>query len=148
MNLSKNLTLLEATRSQTATRLKIDNSPSKVILERMVITANEVFQKIRNHYNKPIRVSSFYRCEKLNKAIGGSSSSQHMTGEAIDIQGMNELTNAEIFNYIKNNLDFDQLIWEYGTIKEPAWVHVSYRSKSRGVNRKMVFAIGVPGKKF
>ena len=148
MNLSKNLTLEEAITSQSALRLKIDNTPTPEVLVRMELISKEVFQKVREHFNKPIRVSSFYRCPKLNKAIGGSKTSQHMTGEAIDIQGTNGLSNSEIFEYIKNNLEFDQLIWEYGTTSNPAWGHVSYVSKERGRNRKRVFSIGVKNKKF
>ena len=139
-NLSANLTLAEAITSQTATRLKIKNTPTPADVARMVLVANHVFQPVRHFFNTPIRASSFYRSPALNKAVGGSRTSQHMTGEAIDMQGTNGLTNAEIFLYIKNNLDFDQLIWEFGTTKEPAWVHVSYK---RNGNRKQVFAVGV-----
>ena len=143
IKLSKNLTYAEAIASQTATRHKIKNIPTPNVLKRMVLVANNVFQPIRDHFNTPIRVSSFFRNTKVNQLVGGSLSSQHISGEAIDLQGTNGLTNAEIFYFVKDNLDFDQLIWEHGTINEPAWVHVSYRSFDRGKNRKQVFAIGV-----
>lgn len=141
MKLSKNLTLREAITSQTAERLGLNNMPSKSIINVMILTAEKVFQPVRDHFGKPIRVSSFYRSPAVNKAVGGSATSQHCTGEAIDMQGTNGLTNAEIFYWIKNNLDFDQLIWEYGNSTEPAWVHVSYTARRK--NRKQVFAIGV-----
>ncbi len=143
MKLSKNLSYQEAIASQTATRHKIKNEPSSDVLERMKLVANKVFQPTRDHFGKPIRVSSFYRSPMVNRLVGGSQSSQHMSGEAIDMQGTNGITNAEIFEYIRKNLDFDQLIWEFGTSREPAWVHVSFRGATRGRNRKQVFAVGV-----
>ena len=141
MLLSKNLTLDEAITSQTAIRRKIKNIPSQKEIENLVHIAENIFQKVRDHFGVPIRLSSGYRCAELNKAVGGSKHSQHMTGEALDIQGTNGLTNAEIFNYIKDNLVFDQLIWEYGDKKNPAWVHVSLRKYED--NRQQIFAIGV-----
>lgn len=140
MNISKYITLAEATTSQTAVRKNIPNIPNEKELENMKYVAVNVFDKVREHFGKPIRVSSFFRCLRLNNAVGGSSTSQHVKGMAIDMQGTNGLTNSEIFHYIKDNLEFDQLIWEYGTKKEPAWVHVSL---SRGENRKQVLYIGV-----
>lgn len=141
--LSANLSLSEAITSQTAIRKKIDNTPNAFVIENLKRIAVNVFQKVREYFEKPIRVSSGYRSFALNKAVGGSKSSQHVTGEALDIQGTNGVTNAEIFYYIKDNLQFDQLIWEYGNDDEPAWVHVSYREMG---NRKQVFAIGVDKK--
>ncbi len=138
--LSKNLSLAEAITSQTAIRKKIDNTPSKDVIENLRNVAVNVFQKVRDHFDKPIRLSSGYRSPGLNKAVGGTKSSQHITGEALDIQGTNGVTNADIFYYIKDNLTFDQLIWEFGDENEPAWVHVSLRKSG---NRKQVFAIGV-----
>ena len=136
--LSKNISLEEAISSQAATRLKINNKPSAEIQNKLKITAEKVIQKVRDHFGQPIRISSGYRSPKVNKAVGGSKTSQHMTGEAYDIQGTNGITNAQIFEYIKQNLLFDQLIWEFGTTKNPAWVHVSYRE---GRNRKQVLII-------
>ena len=138
--LSRNLSLQEAVTSQTAIRKKIDNTPSQEVIYNLRRVAVLIFQKVRDHFEKPIRVSSGYRSKALNKAVGGSKSSQHITGEALDIQGTNGVTNAEIFYYIKDNLDFDQLIWEYGNEDNPAWVHVSCRNEG---NRKQVFPIGV-----
>lgn len=136
--ISKNLSLSECITSQTAERKKIDNTPNADVICALRLVAEKVFQPIREHFGKPIRVSSAYRSPKLNAAIGGSKTSQHVKGEALDLQGTNGVTNAQIYNYIKNNLDFDQLLWEYGTDKEPAWVHVSYKPKG---NRKQVLRI-------
>ena len=139
MNLTRNITLEELTTSQTATRLKINNTPTPEIIENLKVVATQV-QKVRDHFGKPLIISSGYRSEKLNNAIGGARNSQHTKGEAIDIQSTNGYTNADIFNYIKNNLDFDQLIWEYGTRKEPKWVHISYKKSG---NRKQILYVGV-----
>ena len=101
------------------------------------MVANKVFEPIRNHFNCPIAITSFFRCSKLNTVLGGSKTSQHKIGQAIDMNGnrLGRVSNSQIFNYILNNLDFDQLIWEYGTDNEPDWVHVSYKQKG---NRKKV----------
>ena len=139
MNLTRNISLEELTTSQTATRLKINNTPTPEIIEKLKVVATQV-QKVRDHFGKPLIISSGYRSEKLNSAIGGARNSQHTKGEAIDIQSTNGYTNADIFNYIKNNLDFDQLIWEYGTRKEPKWVHISYKKSG---NRKQILYVGV-----
>lgn len=135
--ISKYITYKEAIKSQTAERLGIKNEPDSTSLERMKYVASEVFDKVRDHFRVPIGVSSFYRCDELNKAIGGSATSQHRSGEAIDIDAdmYGGVTNKQIFEFIKNNLEFDQLIWEFGTRDEPAWVHVSL---TKGNNRKQV----------
>jgi hypothetical protein len=105
--------------------------------------ARNLFEPVRLHFGVRIYVSSFYRCKKLNTIIGGSDTSDHMTGNAIDVDAdwYNEklsdetiLTNAMIFHWIKENLKFDQLIWEYGDAKNPAWVHMSWRSKTTNRN--------------
>lgn len=130
MQLSENLSLLEVTNSQTAKRLGIDNKPTSEHIESLKLLAENIFQPIRNHFGKPIWVSSGYRSAALNKAIKGSKTSQHCKGEAIDIDmdGKNSPSNSEIFYYIKDNLHFDQLIWEFGTSENPNWVHVSFSS--------------------
>lgn len=138
--LSKNISLEEAITSQTATRLGIDNTPTPLIINNLKGVAGQV-QKARDHFGKPIRISSGYRCLALNNAIGGAKNSQHKTGEAMDVQGTNGLTNAELFHWLKDNVEYDQLIWEYGTKKEPAWVHISYRRNSK--NRRQILYIGV-----
>ena len=137
MQLSKNLALSEVTRSETAKRRGISNMPTPEHIENFKLLAEKVFQPIRDHFGVPIRISSGYRSAALNKAIGGSLSSQHCQGEAIDIDmDGTSITNAAIFNYIKDNLEFDQLIWEFGTDANPDWVHVSY--ESTGKQRKQI----------
>jgi len=137
MLLSKNLTLAEVTRSESAKRKGISNEPTAEHLENFKKLALHVFQPIREHFLVPIHISSGYRSKALNAAIGGASSSQHCTGEAIDIDmDGTSITNAQVFNFIKDNLNFDQLIWEFGTDKNPDWVHVSY--ESTGKQRKQI----------
>ena len=117
----------EGVYSVTAIRLDIKNEPCKHELAKMRILAEKVFEPLRDHVGGAIKINSFFRSEELNVAIGGSTTSQHCTGEAIDIDDtFGHATNAEMFNYIKDHLSFDQLIWEYGTDANPNWVHVSY----------------------
>lgn len=131
MRLSKNLTLGEATKSHTAIKYGISNKPSGDHLSNLIQIASKIFQPVRDHFQKPIIVSSGYRSQALNDIIGGASGSQHSKGEALDLDGSVE--NFLIFEYIKNNLEFDQLIWEFGDDENPDWVHVSYKSeKNRG----------------
>ena len=138
MQLSKNLYLSEVTKSRTAKRLDISNEPTIEHLINLKELALNIFQPLRDYYGVPIYISSGYRSEALNKAIGGSKSSQHCKGQAIDIDrdAFNSPNNSEIFEYIKNNLEFDQLIWEFGSNTNPDWVHVSYNNK--GSQRKQV----------
>ena len=136
MNLSKNLTLSEVTKSSVAKNHGINNEPNAEQLENLKTIANEVFQKIRDHFGVPIKVSSGFRSEALNKKVKGSKTSDHMKGCALDIDmdGFSStITNRDVFNYIKDNLEFRQLIWEFGNYDNPDWVHVSY---SRNKNRK------------
>jgi hypothetical protein len=130
MKLSKNLSLGEFTHSQTAKRRGIDNTPTAKHLEAAKALAENVFQPIREHFGVPIFVSSGYRSDALNEAIGGSKTSQHSKGEAIDIDMDHRRgpENEEVFFFIKDNVDFDQMIWEFGTDTRPDWVHVSYNS--------------------
>lgn len=138
-NISAHITYAEATKSQTALRLGIDNTPTAEVLKRMRLVAETIFEPIRLHFGIPIAVSSFYRSPELNKAMGGAKTSQHVTGEAIDIDAdvFGGLTNMQIFNYVLKNLPFDQLIHEYGTKKIPAWIHVSY--KATGNRRQVIY---------
>ena len=142
MNLSKNLTLDEAIKSATSLRLGIDNTPSEAIIETMKLTAEHVFQPLRDKVG-PINVSSFYRCPALNRAIGGSSSSQHVKGEAIDMSAVN-ISNAELFEEALKLPAFDQLIWEFGTDKNPAWIHISF-SKTHNRRQVLVATKGTKG---
>ena len=139
MQLSKHLSLSEVTRSETAKRKGISNMPTPEHLENFKLLAEKVFEPIREHFKVPIHISSGYRSKELNKAIGGSSSSQHLLGQAIDIDmdgSANGVTNKMVFDFIKNNLSFDQLIFEFGTKDAPDWVHVSFESS--GKQRKQV----------
>jgi len=143
--ISKNITFYEATKSDTAIKLGIDNTPDAEQLANMKNIAEKMFEPLRKGLgNKSIGLSNFFRSKELNKKIPGSSTtSQHCKGEAIDIDAdiypKSKITNAQIFHYIKNNLEFDQLIWEYGDDIEPAWVHASL--KRNGKNRKMILRI-------
>jgi zinc D-Ala-D-Ala carboxypeptidase len=140
MNISAHITLSEATFSQNAVDNKIDNTPTAEHLEAMEYVAENIFERVRTHFGKPIRINSFFRSGSLNKAVGGAITSQHCKGEAIDVTGLPYGTkNSEIFHYIKDNLDFDQLIWEFGDKKEPSWVHFSYNL--RGNKRKCLRAV-------
>jgi zinc D-Ala-D-Ala carboxypeptidase len=134
IKISKHISIKEATRSNTAERLGIDNFPSSPTLVNMQALAENVFEPLREHFGHPIYITSFYRSPELNKAIGGSSKSQHCKGQAIDIDDViGGSKNADFFNYIKDNLEFDQLIWEFGNDDSPSWVHVSYNaSNNRG----------------
>ena len=136
MKLSKNLSLAEVTKSTTAKRLGIDNTPDEWTIQNLKQIAINVFQPLRDAFGFPIYVSSGYRSAELNTAIGGSRRSQHMEGRALDLDAdvFGGCTNSQIFNWIKENVEFDQLIWEFGDDDNPDWVHVSYVYD--GVNRK------------
>jgi hypothetical protein len=137
MQLSKNLALAEVTRSETAKRNGISNMPTPEHIENFKKLAENVFQPIREHFGVPIHISSGYRSKALNTAVKGSLSSQHCTGEAIDIDmDGTDITNAQIFHFIKDNLNFDQLIAEFPVNSNPSWVHVSY--ESTGKQRKQI----------
>ena len=139
MQLSKHLSLAEVSRSETAKRKGINNTPSGEHLENFKKLAENIFEPIREHFGVPIHISSGYRSKELNSAIGGSATSQHCSGEAIDIDmdgSASGVTNAQVFNFIKDNIQFDQLIWEFGSDSNPDWVHVSY--ETTGKQRKQI----------
>lgn len=137
MQLSKHLSLAEVTRSESAKRLGISNMPTEQHIKNFKLLAEKVFEPIREHFGKPIYISSGYRSQALNAAIGGSLSSQHCQGEALDLDmDGTDITNKQVFDFIKDNLEFDQLIWEFGTKDNPDWVHVSY--ESTGKQRKQI----------
>ena len=127
--ISNHISYKEATFSATAKRLGLQNKPKEEHLENMGLLAEKVFEPLREWVEAPIKVNSFFRSEKLNARIGGALSSAHKTGQAIDITSLGGKTNLEMFHYIKDNLDFDQLIWEFGA--EPKWLHISYKKKNR-----------------
>ena len=135
-NISKHVTYKEGVYSNTATRLGLKNEPTEAHLSNMELLSEKVFEPLRMHVNGPIKINSFYRGPELNKAIGGSSKSQHCNGQAMDIDDTyGYMSNADMFKYIKNNLSFDQMIWEFGTDQNPDWVHVSYVNKEANRNR-------------
>jgi hypothetical protein len=135
--LSKYTTLQEVIKSNTASVLQIQNIPNDEQIRNLKLLCIEVFDKVREHFGKPIGITSGFRSIELNQRIGGSKNSQHMEGKALDIDGdlLGGVSNKDIFEFIKNNCTFDQLIWEFGTENAPDWVHVSY---NKGVNRKQI----------
>jgi hypothetical protein len=138
--ISENISFKEATFSNTAKRLKIKNEPLETHLTNMKTVAEKCFQPLREWAEHPIRVNSFYRCAELNTAIRGSINSQHCKGQAIDISSLGEKSNRELFEWIKENCDFDQMIWEFGgdpnlENTNPKWIHISYVNKKSNRNR-------------
>jgi hypothetical protein len=124
--ISKHITFKEATFSATAQRLGIKNQPTLEHLKAMITVAEKCFEPLREWYGKPLRINSFYRGKELNKAVKGSLTSQHCKGEAIDIDAGSISENKKIHDWIKDNLEFTQLINEYNY----SWVHVSYDPKN------------------
>ena len=148
MKLSEHLSLSEVTRSESAKRKGISNMPTPEHIANFKLLAENIFEPIRNHFRCPIIISSGYRSKELNAAIGGSATSQHCSGEAIDIDmdgTPNGVTNRMVFDYIKDNLTWDQMIFEFGDKENPDWVHVSYESS--GKQRKQILrAVRTNGK--
>ena len=147
MKLSNYVSLSEVTKSDTATRRGISNEPTPEHLENLKTICTEVFDKVREHFGVPIYISSGYRSAALNKAIKGSSTSDHSLGRALDLDQdfrSNGITNLDVFKFIKDNLEFDQLIYEFGNSKNPDWVHVGYR---KGANRKQILVAYKEGTK-
>jgi hypothetical protein len=144
--ISKYVTYSEVTKSNQATALKLANIPNATQLNNLRLVCSNVFDKVREHFGKPIGISSGFRSVELNAKIGGSKTSQHCEGKALDIDGdiFGGINNKELFFYIKENCIFDQLIWEFGSENAPDWVHVSY---NEGKNRGQVLrALKVGGK--
>ena len=137
MELTKNFTLEEMYHSNTAEAKGIDNTPNEEVIENLRALCEKVLQPIRDELDEPITVNSGYRCEKLNKAVGGVSNSQHKSGQASDITLGNKTDNERLFNLIvkmrkSGKIEFDQLLDE----SDYAWVHISY--KKEGKNRNQV----------
>tara|TARA_R100001510_G_scaffold17636_1_gene14983 strand:+ start:531 stop:995 length:465 start_codon:yes stop_codon:yes gene_type:complete len=134
--ISQHISEKEATKSITALRLGINNTPNGDALSNMKELAEKVFEPLRAWVGGAIKINSFYRSTALNEAIGGSSRSQHCQGKAMDIDDIyGHKTNAEMFKFIKDELNFDQMIWEFGNEENPDWVHVSYVSEEKNRNR-------------
>mgnify|MGYP003970674341 FL=1 len=135
-NISKHVTYKEGTYSNTANRLGLANDPTEEQLQNMKLVAEKVFEPLREHVSHPMKINSFFRGPQLNKAIGGSYSSQHCKGQAMDIDdSYGNATNAYMYEWIKKNLDYDQMIWEFGTDENPDWVHVSFVNEGENRNR-------------
>jgi len=144
--ISKHISYHEGTYSRTGERRDLDNTPNEDQLKCMKEVAENLFEPLREWVGGPIKINSFFRGEPVNSAIGGSRKSQHMKGQAIDIDDtFGHKTNAEMYQYIKNNLDFDQMIWEFGTDKNPNWLHISWVSH-RPNRKKLTIAKKVNGK--
>ena len=136
MNISKHISYKEAVYSRTAQRLDVYNHPDNVQKDNMILISEKVFEPLRSWVGGPIKINSFFRSPELNTAIGGSTKSQHCHGQAIDLDDtFGRATNAEMFEFIKEHLDFDQIIWEFGSDGNPDWVHVSYVSEDKNRNR-------------
>ena len=136
--ISEHISYKEGVHSNTALRLNLDNNPNAEQLQCMHDIGLYLFEPLREWVGGPIKINSFYRGEPVNTAIGGSRRSQHMKGQALDLDDtFGHKTNAEMFHYIKDNLDFDQMIWEFGDDDNPNWIHVSYvahRSNRKKIN--------------
>ena len=147
MKISDHVSYNEVTYSQTAIRNDINNEPNDAQLDRIIRISENIFEPLREWVGGPIKINSCFRSEELNKRIGGASSSQHCAnkGAAFDLDDTyGHKTNAEMFYYIQDEVDFDQLIWEFGTDENPNWVHVSY---NEGNNRGQILkACKVDGK--
>ena len=134
--ISKHISYKEAVYSRTAQRKDIYNHPENDQADNMRLIAEQVFEPLRSWVGGPIKINSFFRSPELNTAIGGSTKSQHCHGQAIDLDDtFGRATNAEMYEFIKENLDFDQMIWEFGNDDNPDWVHVSYVSEDKNRNR-------------
>ena len=130
--ISKHISYKESVYSTTALRRNIENKPNEQQLTNMKLIAEKIFEPLREYVGGPIKINSFFRGADLNKAIGGSTRSQHCKGQAMDIDDtFGYKTNAQMYSFIKENLDFDQMIWEFGDDDNPNWVHVSYVSPEK-----------------
>ena len=136
MKISDHITYAEAIHSNTAKRRGIDNTPNEIQVLSMKLLADKIFEPLREWVGGPIKVNSFFRSITLNEAIGGVASSQHCKGQAIDIDDVyGRKTNADMYHWIQMNLDYDQMIWEFGTDVQPNWIHISYVSKEENRNK-------------
>ena len=145
MNLSANFTLKELTKSDTATRLGLDNTPDEATIENLKLLCQEVLQPIREHFGKSVTVNSGYRSPESNAAVGGSKTSDHCKGQAADIE-IDGIPNPELAKWIMDNLDYTQLILEFYTQGQPnsGWVHVSYDPNN--IKMQELTAVKIAGK--
>jgi len=145
MNLSANFTLKELTKSDTATRLGLDNTPNDEALENLKLLCEKVLQPVRDHFGKSVTVNSGYRSPESNAAVGGSKTSDHCKGQACDLE-IDGIPNPELAQWIMDNLDYTQLILEFYTQGQPnsGWVHVSYDPNN--LKKQELTAVKVAGK--
>lgn len=145
MNLSPNFTLKELTKSDTATRLGLDNTPNDEALENLKLLCEKVLQPVRDHFGKSVTVNSGYRSPESNAAVGGSKTSDHCKGQACDLE-IDGIPNPELAQWIMDNLDYTQLILEFYTQGQPnsGWVHVSYDPNN--LKKQELTAVKVAGK--
>jgi len=145
MNLSANFSLKELTKSDTATRLGIDNTPNQETIDNLKMLCQKVLQPVREHFGKSVTVNSGYRSPESNAAVGGSKTSDHCRGYAADIE-ISGVPNAELAQWIMDNLDYTQLILEFYTqgIPDSGWVHVSYDANH--LKKQELTAVKVAGK--
>jgi hypothetical protein len=145
MNLSNNFTLAELTKSQTATRKGIDNEPGTVEIENLIHLAKTILQPVREHFGKPVMISSGYRSPALCEAIGSSAKSQHAKGEAADFE-IGGVDNLELATWIADNCEFDQLILEFydGVDPNSGWIHCS--SKMENLRKQTLKAERIEGR--
>lgn len=130
----KYFTIAELSKSNTANKLNINNTPTEDVIIKLTALVDNVLDPLRGWYGKPITVNSGYRSEALNKAVNGSKTSQHIKGEAADITAGSKAENKKLFDYIKDNLEYDQLINE----SDYSWIHVSYKTNG---NRKQILSL-------
>ena len=145
MNLTANFSLHELTKSETALRLDLDNTPDEEATENLRLLCEKVLQPVRDHYGKGVKVNSAYRSPESNAAVGGSKTSDHCKGQAADIE-IDGVPNPELAEWIQNNLDYTQLILEFYTQGQPnsGWVHVSYNPDN--LKKQELTAVKVAGK--
>jgi hypothetical protein len=145
MNLSANFTLKELTKSDTATRLGIDNTPDEAVIESLKLLCENVLQPVRDHFGKSVTVNSGFRSPETNQATGGSKTSDHCKGQAADIE-IEGISNPDLAHWIMDNCDYTQLILEFYTQGQPnsGWVHVSYDPSN--LKMQELTAVKVAGK--
>jgi hypothetical protein len=145
MNLTKNFTLKELTKSETAVRHDVDNQPNEEQIESLRLLCEKILQPVRDHYGKPVRINSAFRCAELNRLTGGSATSDHCKGQAVDFE-IDGVSNDELARWVQENLEFSQLILEFFQpgIPDSGWVHASYNPQA--LKAQVLTATKVAGK--
>ena len=140
MQLSEHFSLAELTKSDTAARLGLNNEPGATVIEKLVLVCENILEPVRNHYGVPFSPNSGFRCLALNREIGSSDKSQHVSGEAVDFE-VPGISNKETALWVRDNCDFDQIILEFHKEEDPhsGWVHGSYRGDGKNRKSAVVF---------